>query len=68
MTVADLIWKLLYYPYDMEVNVCVRPRVEPATSVGTSINIDTNKASVVIYGDKPYNISKEVAAVENYKA
>lgn len=68
MTVAELIWKLLYYPYDMEVNVCVRPRVEPAVSVNTSIDIDTNKASVVIYGDKPYNIFKEVATVENYKA
>ena len=64
MTVADLIWKLLYYPYDMEVKVCVRPRVEPAASVDTSIDIDTNKASVVIYD----NIFKEVAAVENYKA
>lgn len=39
MTVADLIWKLLYYPYDMEVKVCVRPRVEPAASVDTSIDI-----------------------------
>lgn len=68
MTVADLIWKLLYYPYDMEVKVCVRPRVEPAASVDTSIDIDTNKASVVIYGDKPYNIFKEVTAFENYKA
>ena len=64
MTVADLIWKLLYYPYDMEVKVCVRPRVEPAASVDTSIDIDTNKASVVIYD----NIFKEVTAVENYKA
>ena len=64
MTVADLIWKLLYYPYDIEVKVCVRPRVEPAAS----IDIDGNTASVVIYGDKPYNIFKEVAAVENYKA
>lgn len=68
MTVAELIWKLLYYPYDMDVKVCVRPRVEPAASVGTSIDIDTNKASVVIYGDKPYDFIKEVAAVENYKA
>lgn len=68
MTVADLIWKLLYYPYDMEVKVCIRPRVEPATSVDTSIDIAANKVSVVIYGDKPYNISKEVATVENYKA
>lgn len=68
MTVADLIWKLLYYPYDMDVKVCVRPRVEPAVSVDTSIDIDTNKASVVIYGDKPYNFIEEVAAVENYKA
>lgn len=68
MTVAELIWKLLYCPYDMEVKVCVRPRVEPAASVGTSIDIDTNKASVVIYGDKPYDFIKEVAAVENYKA
>ena len=68
MTVADLIWKLLYYPYDMEVKVCVRPRVEPAASIGTSIDIDINKASVVIYGDKPYDFIKEVAAVENYKA
>lgn len=68
MTVAELIWKLLYYPYDMEVKVCVRPRVEPAASVGTSIDIDTNKASVVIYGDKPYDFIKEVAAVENCKA
>lgn len=68
MTVAELIWKLLYYPYDMDVKVCVRPRVEPAASVGTSTDIDTNKASVVIYGDKPYDFIKEVAAVENYKA
>lgn len=68
MTVADLIWKLLYYPYDMEVKVCIRPRVEPATSVDTSIDIDANKVSVVIYGDKPYNFIEEVAAVENYKA
>lgn len=68
MTVADLIWKLLYYPYNMEVKVCVRPRVEPAASVDTSIDIDTNKASVVIYGDKPYNFIEEVATVENYKA
>lgn len=68
MTVAELIWKLLYYPYDMEVKVCVRPRVEPAASVGTSIDIDTNKTSLVIYGDKPYDFIKEVAAVENYKA
>ena len=68
MTVADLIWKLLYYPYDMEVKVCVRPRVEPAASVDTSIDIDTNKASVVIYSDKPYDFIKEAAAVENYKA
>lgn len=68
MTVADLIWKLLYYPYDMEVKVCVRPRVEQAASVGTSIDVDTNKASVVIYSDKPYDFIKEVAAVENYKA
>lgn len=68
MTVAELIWKLLYCPYDMEVKVCVRPRVEPAASVGTSIDIDTNKASVVIYGDKPYDFIKEVEAVENYKA
>ena len=68
MTVADLIWKLLYYPYDMDVKVCVRPRVEPATSVGLSVDIDTNKTSLVIYGDKPYNFIKEVAAVENYKA
>ena len=51
MTVADLIWKLLYYPYDMEVKVCVRPRVEPAASVDTSIDIVTNKASVDIYGN-----------------
>lgn len=68
MTVAELIWKLLYYPYDMEVKVCVRPRVEPAASVGTSIDIDTNKTSLVIYGDKPYDFIQEVAAVENYKA
>lgn len=68
MTVAELIWKLLYCPYDMDVKVCVRSRVEPAASVGTSIDIDTNKASVVIYGDKPYDFIKEVAAVENYKA
>lgn len=68
MTVADLIWKLLYYPYDMEVKVCVRPRVEPAASVDTSVDIDTNKTAVVIYGDKPYNFIEEVAAVENYKA
>lgn len=68
MTVADLIWKLLYYPYDTEVKICVRPRVEPAANVGISIDIDSNTASVVIYGDKPYNIFKEVAAVENYKA
>lgn len=68
MTVSDLIWKLLYYPYDMEVKVCVRPRVEPAESVGTSIDIDSNTTSVVIYGNKPYNIFKEVTAVENYKA
>ena len=68
MTVADLIWKLLYYPYDMEVKVCVRPRVEPAASVDTSVDIDANKVSVVIYGDKPYNFIEEVAAVENYKA
>ena len=60
--------KLSYYPYDMEVNVYIRPRVEPAARVTTSINIDTNKVSVVICGDKPYNIFKEVAAVENYKA
>lgn len=68
MTVADLIWKLLYYPYNMEVKVCIQPRVEPAASVNTSVDINTNKASVVIYGDKPYNIFKEVAVVENYKA
>lgn len=68
MTVAALIWKLLYYPYDMEVKVCVRPRVEPAASVGTSIDIDSNTTSVVIYSDKPYNIFEEVATVENYKA
>lgn len=68
MTVAELIWKLLYYPYDTEVKVCVRPRVEPAASVGTSIDIDTNRISPVIYGDKPYDFIKEVAAVENYKA
>ena len=68
MTVADLIWKLLYYPYDKEVKVCVRPRVAPAAGADTTIDIDTNKASVVIYGNKPYNIFKEVAAVENYKA
>ena len=68
MTVADLIWRLVCYPYDMEVKVCVRPRVEPAASVDTSIDIDTNKASVVIYGNKPYNVFKEVTAVENYKA
>lgn len=68
MTVAELIWKLLYYPYDMEVKVCIRPRIEPAASVGTSIDIDTNKTSLVIYGDKPYDFIKEVAAVENYKA
>lgn len=68
MTVAELIWKLLYYPYDMDVEVCVRPRVEPAASVGTSVNIDTNKTSLVIYGDKPYDFIKEVATVENYKA
>lgn len=68
MTVAELIWKLLYYPYDTEVKVCVRPRVEPAASVGTSIDIDTNRISLVIYGDKPYDFIKEVAAVENYKA
>ena len=68
MTVADIIWKLLHYPYDTEVKVCVRPRVEPAASVDTSIDIDTNKVSIVIYGDKPYNFIEEVAAVENYKA
>lgn len=68
MTVADLIWKLLYYPYDMDVKVCVRPRVEPAASVGTSIDIDTNKASVVIYGDKPYDFIKEAAAIASNKA
>ena len=68
MTVAELIWKLLFYPYDMEVKVCVRPRVEPAASVDTSVDIDSNTTSVVIYGDKPYNFIKEVAAVENYKA
>ena len=68
MTVAELIWKLLYYPYDMDVKVCVRPRVEPAESIDTSIDINTNKAPVVIYGDDPYSIFKEVEAVENYKA
>ena len=68
MTVAELIWKLLYYPYDMDVKVCVRPRVEPAASVNTSVDIDTNRTSLVIYGDKPYDFIKEVAAVENYKA
>jgi len=68
MTVAELIWKLLYYPYDMEVKVCVRPRVEPAASVGPSVDIDTNKTSIVIYGDKPYDMFKEVAAVASYKA
>lgn len=68
MTVAELIWKLLYYPYDMDVKVCVRPRVEPAASIGTSIDIETNKSSVVIYDDKPYDFIKEVTAVENYKA
>lgn len=68
MTVAELIWKLLYYPYDMEVKVCVRPRVEPAASVGPSVDIDTNKTSIVIYGDKPYDMFKEVAGVASYKA
>lgn len=68
MTVAELIWKLLYYPHDMEVKVCVRPRVEPAASVGPSVDIDTNKTSIVIYGDKPYDMFKEVATVASYKA
>lgn len=68
MTVAELIWKLLYYPYDMEVKVCVRPRVEPAASVGESVDIDTNKTSIIIYGDKPYDMFKEVSAVASYKA
>lgn len=54
MTVRELREILEDYPSEMEVKVAIRPRVENINYVNTCVNMETNKSSVVIYGDGEY--------------
>ena len=54
MTVRELREILEDYPSEMEVKVAIRPRVKNINYVNTCVNMETNKSSVVIYGDGEY--------------
>lgn len=48
MTVNELITALKQYPPGMNVKICIMPTIANATSVDTSIDMDTNITSVVV--------------------
>ena len=54
MTVNDLIKALMLYPGEMNVKVAIRPRIKDIDYLNTCVNMETNKSSLVIYGDGEY--------------
>ncbi len=54
MIVRELREILEDYPSEMEVKVAIRPRVKDIDYINTCVNMETNKSSVVIYGDGEY--------------
>ena len=50
MTVEQLVWELLHQPGNANVRVAISPSITDVGKIDKCVDIDTNVASVVIYG------------------